>query len=207
MKPRFCAVSKTGVSRKSCGRPGGGQYGGDGLDKVGDGGGRRCHLFHTLYAALLVHLVLAFPAAGSDHGRPGPPSSLESRGRIPHMPGRPPRSGGAWSGTYPRRTGYVPDRFPPRLRFTPAEYLGHIGRIQGLPDRRVHMVHLSKGNCRKAALAQALLADPGLLVHPDGGTRQGRLRGGERPRESTVAVIADQHPSAGFSCVWSAPSR
>jgi ABC-2 type transport system ATP-binding protein len=83
----------------------------------------------------------------------------------------------------PRHTGFVPDRFPPRLRFTPTEYLRHMGRIRRLPDRVIaegtaelaerlgltpylgtRMAELSKGTCQKVALSQALLADPDLLV-------------------------------------------
>lgn len=83
----------------------------------------------------------------------------------------------------PRNTGYVPDRFPPRLRFTPAEYLRHMGRIRSLPGPVIEagveqlaerlgftrhlgtrMAELSKGTCQKVVLTQALLADPELLV-------------------------------------------
>jgi ABC-type multidrug transport system ATPase subunit len=83
----------------------------------------------------------------------------------------------------PRHVGFVPDRFPPRLRFTPVEYLRHMGRIRGLPARAVaagteelaerlgfighlgtRMAELSKGACQKVALTQALLAGPELLV-------------------------------------------
>jgi ABC-type multidrug transport system ATPase subunit len=83
----------------------------------------------------------------------------------------------------PRNTGYLPDRFPPRLRFTPNEYLRHMGAIRGLPGRLVaevtgelagrleyrqflgtRMAELSKGTCQKVALTQALLGEPDLLV-------------------------------------------
>jgi ABC-2 type transport system ATP-binding protein len=83
----------------------------------------------------------------------------------------------------PRNTSFVPDRFPPRLRFTPTEYLRHMGRIRGLPERTItdgieelagrlgltrhlgtRMAELSKGTCQKVVLTQALLGAPDLLV-------------------------------------------
>lgn len=83
----------------------------------------------------------------------------------------------------PRRTAYVPERFPAALPFTAAGYLVHLGRVQGLRraeaaaraaewlDRFGAAHHagtplhdLSKGSSQKVAVAQALLADPGLLV-------------------------------------------
>ncbi|MFJ8164083.1 ATP-binding cassette domain-containing protein [Streptomyces sp. NPDC096136] len=83
----------------------------------------------------------------------------------------------------PRRTAYVPERFPAALPLTALDYLTHLGRIQGLTgagaarraaDRlerfgaagyaRTPMAELSKGTSQKVAVAQALLAEPGLLV-------------------------------------------
>jgi ABC-type multidrug transport system ATPase subunit len=80
-------------------------------------------------------------------------------------------------------TGYVPERFPPALAFSAHEYLEHMGRIHGLPPAAVQTAvgdwlerlgaadyaraplrTLSKGMCQKVAIAQALLARPGLLV-------------------------------------------
>ncbi len=79
--------------------------------------------------------------------------------------------------------GYVPERFPPALAFSAREYLEHMGRIHGLPSAaaaaaaeewlerlgardyaRAPLRTLSKGMCQKVAIAQALLARPGLLV-------------------------------------------
>jgi ABC-2 type transport system ATP-binding protein len=79
--------------------------------------------------------------------------------------------------------GYVPERFPPALAFSAHEYLEHMGRIHGLPPAAVRAAvdewlerlgaadyaraplrTLSKGMCQKIAIAQALLARPGLLV-------------------------------------------
>jgi ABC-2 type transport system ATP-binding protein len=81
------------------------------------------------------------------------------------------------------RTAYVPERFPAALPFTAAGYLTHLGRVHGLPgpeaDRRATawlerfgaaghartpLSQLSKGTSQKIAVAQALLAEPGLLV-------------------------------------------
>jgi ABC-2 type transport system ATP-binding protein len=81
------------------------------------------------------------------------------------------------------RTGYVPERFPAALGFSAREYLEHMGRIHRLPPAAVRAAvdewlerlgaadyaraplrTLSKGMCQKVAIAQALLARPGLLV-------------------------------------------
>jgi ABC-type Mn2+/Zn2+ transport system ATPase subunit len=79
--------------------------------------------------------------------------------------------------------GYVPERFPSALAFPAREYLQHMGRINGLSPAAVRAAAdewlerlgaadyaqaplrtLSKGMCQKVAIAQALLAQPGLLV-------------------------------------------
>ena len=93
--------------------------------------------------------------------------SLPSAGRVT---GRPP-------------TGYVPERFPGGLPFSGRDYLLHLARVHGLRGpaaaRAVDewldrlgaagyagqpLRALSKGMCQKVAIAQALLARPGLLV-------------------------------------------
>ncbi|MFC9620606.1 ATP-binding cassette domain-containing protein [Streptomyces sp. NPDC056930] len=81
------------------------------------------------------------------------------------------------------RTAYVPERFTAALPFTAAGYLVHLGRVHGLrtseaADRaqswlarfgaaghaRTPLPELSKGTSQKVAVAQALLAEPELLV-------------------------------------------
>ncbi|MET8400157.1 ATP-binding cassette domain-containing protein [Streptomyces sp900116325] len=81
------------------------------------------------------------------------------------------------------RTAYVPERFPAALPFTAAGYLVHLGRIHGLrtaeatgraqawlarlgaaDHARQPLSELSKGTSQKVAVAQALLAEPELLV-------------------------------------------
>ncbi|WP_031111987.1 ABC transporter ATP-binding protein [Streptomyces sp. NRRL S-146] len=81
------------------------------------------------------------------------------------------------------RTAYVTERFPPALPFTAAGYLTHLGTVHGLPRAtaaraagewlerlgaaayaETPMARLSKGSSQKVAVAQALLAEPGLLV-------------------------------------------
>jgi ABC-type multidrug transport system ATPase subunit len=69
---------------------------------------------------------------------------------------------------------YVPERLPGTIRFTASQYLGHMGRIRGLPNNAVRRraeelcarlnlaadapyVDLSKGNRQKVMLAQAFL--------------------------------------------------
>jgi ABC-2 type transport system ATP-binding protein len=93
--------------------------------------------------------------------------SLPSTGRVT---GRP-------------HTGYVPERFPGGLPFSGRDYLLHLARVHGLRgpaaaravdewlDRLGAASYagqplraLSKGMCQKVAIAQALLARPGLLV-------------------------------------------
>ncbi|MET7641044.1 ATP-binding cassette domain-containing protein [Streptomyces sp. NPDC005438] len=83
----------------------------------------------------------------------------------------------------PRRSAYVPERFPASLPFTALEYLTHLGRVHGLgravvePTARewlerlgagqhagTPLTELSKGSRQKVAVAQALLAAPELLV-------------------------------------------
>ncbi|RSS59957.1 ATP-binding cassette domain-containing protein [Streptomyces sp. WAC01280] len=83
----------------------------------------------------------------------------------------------------PPRTAYVPERFPAALPFTATDYLVHLGRVQGLgratararagewlerfgaaEHARTELAELSKGTGQKVAVAQALLADPDLLV-------------------------------------------
>ncbi|MEV5868316.1 ATP-binding cassette domain-containing protein [Streptomyces tendae] len=81
------------------------------------------------------------------------------------------------------RTAYVPERFPPALPFTAARYLTHLGTVHGLSRRAAAraagqwlerlgaagyadtpLTRLSKGSSQKVAVAQALLAEPELLV-------------------------------------------
>lgn len=81
------------------------------------------------------------------------------------------------------RTAYVPERFPQALPFTAEAYLAHLGTVHGLSraaapraasewlDRfgadayaRTPMTRLSKGSSQKVAVAQALLAEPDLLI-------------------------------------------
>ncbi|MFE9727864.1 ATP-binding cassette domain-containing protein [Streptomyces sp. NPDC005794] len=81
------------------------------------------------------------------------------------------------------RTAYVPERFPAALPFTAVDYLIHLGRVHGLPTARAAaraeewlerfgaaghartpLAELSKGSSQKVAVAQALLAEPDLLV-------------------------------------------
>ncbi|MCT2590851.1 ATP-binding cassette domain-containing protein [Streptomyces sp. N2-109] len=83
----------------------------------------------------------------------------------------------------PRPAAYVPERFPAALPFSAAGYLTHLARVQGLRRgaakraaeewlerlgaggyARTPMTDLSKGGSQKVAVAQALLAEPELLV-------------------------------------------
>ncbi|MFB7330462.1 ATP-binding cassette domain-containing protein [Streptomyces adustus] len=81
------------------------------------------------------------------------------------------------------RTAYVPERFPSALPFTPSGYLTHLGAVHGLSRAaaaraaqqwlerfgaaayaRTPMARLSKGSSQKVAVAQAMVAEPELLV-------------------------------------------
>ncbi|MFD1066442.1 ABC transporter ATP-binding protein [Oceanobacillus locisalsi] len=81
------------------------------------------------------------------------------------------------------RIGYVPERFPKYLRFTPEEYLHYIGKINGIPEavlkqRMASLLHrfqlhtwrdrrintLSKGNIQKVGIMQAILQQPDVLI-------------------------------------------
>ncbi|CAM5551088.1 ABC transporter ATP-binding protein [Streptomyces spiroverticillatus] len=83
----------------------------------------------------------------------------------------------------PGRVAYVPERFPGGLPLTALGYLVHLGRIHGLGRARAReealarlerfgaaghartpVAELSKGAAQKVAVAQALMAEPELLV-------------------------------------------
>jgi ABC-type multidrug transport system ATPase subunit len=79
----------------------------------------------------------------------------------------------------PATVGYVPDRFPGRLRMPADAYLRHLRRIRRVPGSdptallgalgfrgglRTPMNRLSKGNAQKVGLAQALCSGASLLV-------------------------------------------
>ncbi|WP_037972994.1 ABC transporter ATP-binding protein [Streptomyces sp. NRRL WC-3742] len=83
----------------------------------------------------------------------------------------------------PGPVAYVPERFPPALPFDAASYLLRVGRVHGLSagearrraglwldrfgiaDRAgTPLSRLSKGSCQKVAVAQALIAEPRVLL-------------------------------------------
>ncbi|SDM34619.1 ABC transporter ATP-binding protein [Nonomuraea jiangxiensis] len=77
----------------------------------------------------------------------------------------------------PPVVGFAPDRFPVGQPFTVTAYLRHMSRVRGGARwepwaERLTMGHLltvplgelSKGSAHKVGLAQALMADPGLLI-------------------------------------------
>ncbi|MEV5603782.1 ATP-binding cassette domain-containing protein [Streptomyces sp. NPDC052299] len=107
------------------------------------------------------------------------------------------------------RTAYVPERFPAALPFTAAGYLVHLGRVHGLgaaeaagrADRwltrfgaaahaRTPLGELSKGTSQKVAVAQALLAEPELLVLDEAWAGLDTEARGELDRAVTERVAA-----------------
>lgn len=79
--------------------------------------------------------------------------------------------------------GYVPERFPKALRFTPEEYLMYMGTFQQIPKTALNRIitdllerfsikharskrieTFSKGMVQKVAIMQALLTKPDLLI-------------------------------------------
>lgn len=120
----------------------------------------------------------------------------------------------------PGRTAYVPERFPVALPFTAAGYLTHLGRIHGLRraeaaaragewlerfgargHARTSLSELSKGTSQKVAVAQALLAGPGLLVLDEAWTgldsaarTQLDLAVAERVADGGTVVFVDHDP-------------
>ncbi|MFJ6854188.1 ATP-binding cassette domain-containing protein [Streptomyces sp. NPDC091271] len=118
------------------------------------------------------------------------------------------------------RTAYVPERFPAALPFTAAGYLVHMGRVHGLPTAeaavraqewlarfgaaghaRTPLAELSKGTSQKVAVAQALLAEPDLLVLDEAWTGLDAAARGELDRavaervaEGATVVFVDHDP-------------
>lgn len=107
------------------------------------------------------------------------------------------------------RTAYVPERFPAALPFTAAGYLVHLGRIHGLrrteaagraqewltrfgaaEHARTPLAELSKGTSQKVAVAQALLAEPELLVLDEAWTGLDAAARGELDRAVAARVAA-----------------
>ncbi len=117
--------------------------------------------------------------------------------------------------------GYVPERFPGGLAFSAREYLQHLGRIHGLAAAAVGpavdewlsrlgaaeyagspLRTLSKGMCQKVAIAQALLARPGLLVLDEAWTGLDQVARGaldaavaERLAEGSMVLFVDHDPA------------
>nr|WP_203732355.1 ATP-binding cassette domain-containing protein [Streptomyces sp. SID12501] len=118
------------------------------------------------------------------------------------------------------RTAYVPERFPAALPFTAHGYLTHLGAVHGLSRTaaaraadewlerlgaaayaRTPMAELSKGSSQKVAVAQALLADPELLVLDEAWTgldteARGELErvGAELTASGASVVFVDHDP-------------
>ena len=106
----------------------------------------------------------------------------------------------------PASVGFVPERFPPAVRFTPYDYLRHLAAIRrtsataaiDLLDRLggggyvdTPMMELSKGSCQKVALAQALAAPPGLLVLDEAWT------GLDTAAQAVLTTVVEQQAAGG----------
>ncbi|MGP3940577.1 ATP-binding cassette domain-containing protein [Streptomyces sp. 6N106] len=117
-------------------------------------------------------------------------------------------------------TAYVPERFPAELPFSALGYLTHLGRIHGLSRKAAArgagewlerfgadgyagtpLAELSKGTSQKIAVAQALLAAPGLLVLDEAWTGLDQAARGvldtavaERVADGGAVVFVDHDP-------------
>ncbi|WP_344314897.1 ABC transporter ATP-binding protein, partial [Streptomyces rhizosphaericus] len=117
-------------------------------------------------------------------------------------------------------TAYVPERFPAELPFSALGYLTHLGRIHGLSRAAAArgagewlerfgadgyagtpLAELSKGTSQKIAVAQALLAAPGLLVLDEAWTGLDQAARGvldtavaERVTDGGAVVFVDHDP-------------
>ncbi|WP_371681127.1 ATP-binding cassette domain-containing protein [Streptomyces sp. NBC_01276] len=115
----------------------------------------------------------------------------------------------------PHRTAYVPERFPAALPLTAGSYLTHLGRVHGLtgPEAarraaaalerfgaaayaRTPLAELSKGTSQKVAVAQALLAEPGLLVLDEAWT------GLDAPARAELDRAVTERTAAGGTVVF-----
>ncbi|MGI5471455.1 ATP-binding cassette domain-containing protein [Streptomyces sp. CA-132043] len=135
------------------------------------------------------------------------------------------------------RTAYVPERFPAALPFTALGYLSHLGRVHGLRGAasarratewlerfgaaghaRTPLAELSKGTSQKVAVAQALLAEPELLVLDEAWTGLDRTARGtldravaERVAAGGTVVFVDHDPArlagAAHACYRVADAR
>lgn len=118
-------------------------------------------------------------------------------------------------GGRPPRTAYVPERFPAALPLTAGSYLTHLGRVHGLPGAqaarraaeglerfgaagyaRTPLAELSKGTAQKVAVAQALLAEPGLLVLDEAWT------GLDGPARAELDRAVTERTAAGGTVVF-----
>ncbi len=117
-------------------------------------------------------------------------------------------------------TAYVPERFPAELPFSALGYLTHLGRIHGLSRAAAvrgagewlerfgadgyagtPLAELSKGTSQKIAVAQALLAAPGLLILDEAWTGLDQAARGvldtavaERVADGGAVVFVDHDP-------------
>ncbi|UQX03608.1 ATP-binding cassette domain-containing protein [Streptomyces sp. RerS4] len=115
----------------------------------------------------------------------------------------------------PRRTAYVPERFPAALPLTAGSYVTHLGRVHGLsgPEAarrasaalerfgaaahaRTPMAELSKGTSQKVAVAQALVAEPDLLVLDEAWT------GLDAPARAELDRAVTERTAAGGTVVF-----
>lgn len=115
----------------------------------------------------------------------------------------------------PRRTAYVPERFPAAMPLTAGSYLTHLGRVHGLTGAeaarraaaglerfgaaayaRTPLSELSKGTSQKVAVAQALLAEPGLIVLDEAWT------GLDAPARAELDRAVAERTAAGGTVVF-----
>lgn len=115
------------------------------------------------------------------------------------------------------KVGYVPEFTPSQILFTPQEYLYHMGRIRGMPKKRLlkkievllemfqlkesqntRIVHFSKGMRQKVMIMQAMLEETDLLIMDE--PLSGLDAKAQNDFEQILATVRDKGLSIILTC-------
>ncbi|KEK09851.1 ABC transporter ATP-binding protein [Lysinibacillus sphaericus] len=115
------------------------------------------------------------------------------------------------------KVGYVPEVTPSQILFTPQEYLYHMGRIRGMPKKRLlkkievllemfqlkesqntRIVHFSKGMRQKVMIMQAMLEETDLLIMDE--PLSGLDAKAQNDFEQILATVRDKGLSIILTC-------